>query len=386
MNQSFYKTLALVVLSSLAQLTTAQTAANLEQSNFAGVVVPQVMSSGNTTRLAVVYRARLTALTPNATYRYYSQLALQTDIGTTSPGAGNTIAISPSAAWLYTTNAKLKPGSSGSFMTDANGAFEGWFATVNTGNARFTPGNLVFPTISLNSGTAAANDTLPTKKLALDQSIRVLKLDAAAGANNGTGIYGLSAAQPKNFVTLYDNEQGTGRPLAVAIVEGDGLVYANAATFYDNNVNDNAGTWGTIIPNTLVSGIKYIAQVDKDNILIGNAQSATGTWGNTSTSNPLSGATALRIERAVSPLDQVVSVKSDKTAGSLLLYPSPASTTATVVSGHAGLAQIVASNGSVVAQIALSSGKNSLNLSGLRGGIYTLRSINKGETIRFQVR
>ena len=387
MTKSFRKTLLLAILAGAAYTANAQVSANLVQSNFTGVVVPQVMSSGTTNRLAVVYRARLSALTPNATYRYYSQLALQTDIGTTNPGAGNTIVINPTGAWFYTTNAKLKPGASGSFTTDASGGFEGWFASVNTGNARFTPGNLVFPTISLNSGTAAANDTLPTKKLALDQSIKVLKLDAAAGGNNGTGIYGLSAAQPKNFVTLYDNETGSGRPLSTSIVEGDGLEYASAAIFYTTNVNDNTGNWGTIIPNDLAAGVKYMAQVNIDNVLIGNAQSATGTWGNTATTNPTGGgATPLRIERIAAPLDQIVGTKAAKAAGPFAIYPNPASGSITIASGRGGMLQLVASNGAVVKIISIASGKTAIDIQDLKAGIYTFRATATGETIRFSVR
>ncbi|MCX7877629.1 MAG: hypothetical protein N2510_03190, partial [Ignavibacteria bacterium] len=125
---------------------------NLTQSNFISVMCPQYMSSGTNTRLPVVFRASIIGLAPNTTYRYFNQGALYTDLGTTNPGAGNPMLISSSGNYTYTTSPSLSTsGNYETFTTDATGRYTGWFALVNTGNARFTPGNYIIPSIVIDS-------------------------------------------------------------------------------------------------------------------------------------------------------------------------------------------------------------------------------------------
>ena len=124
---------------------------NVVQSNFTGVVVPKAMASGGTTRLPVIFRATLSSLTANTTYRYYTQAALSTQIGTTSVGAGNPMLISSNGAtYTYSTGPSVTTaGGYETFTTDANGSYTGWFGFVNTSNANFTAGNVVYPTVTI---------------------------------------------------------------------------------------------------------------------------------------------------------------------------------------------------------------------------------------------
>jgi hypothetical protein len=142
------KILLSIIISLIATLTNAQV---LTQSNYTGNIVPQVIGSVTGTRLPFIYRATLTGLAPNTIYRYFTNLAIRTDIGTTNSGAGNPLFISTSDI-RYTTGASLLTlGGYDSLTTNSSGSYTGWFATVNTGNSRFTAGNYVFPSIVLDS-------------------------------------------------------------------------------------------------------------------------------------------------------------------------------------------------------------------------------------------
>ena len=84
----------------LATATTAW-AQNLTQANFTGILVPQFMASGTSTRMPVMFRATVSGLTANTLYRYYTQGATNAttgggtvDFGIANSGAGNPILIS----------------------------------------------------------------------------------------------------------------------------------------------------------------------------------------------------------------------------------------------------------------------------------------------------
>ena len=49
---------------------------NLTQSGFTGVIVPQYMGSGTSTRLPVMFKARVSGLSASTIYRYYVSIRL----------------------------------------------------------------------------------------------------------------------------------------------------------------------------------------------------------------------------------------------------------------------------------------------------------------------
>lgn len=273
----------------------------LNQSNFGAIIAPSYMTSGTSTRLPVTFRATISGLVPNKTYRYYNLAALYTDLGTTSSGAGILVLINQSTGtFTYSATGSLTTaGQYETFVANSSGSFTGWFAFLNSGNARFTAGNYVMPSVILGDsvGTTLA-------RYALNDSIKVLAFANTAGANNGTGIYGVSLGIPKSMVALYDNETGTGKPLAMTYVENPGITVSSLVTYYVDSVYTRNGRWGTIIPNTLANGVRRVEQRSlTDGSLMSFNSDADGLWpSGANTVNPLGGTTAIRLAPDDAPL------------------------------------------------------------------------------------
>ena len=260
------------------------------QSNFTGVLVPQYISSGTTTRLPYIFRATVSGLNPNATYRYYTQVCRFTDIGGTNSGAGNPVLIN-GTNFRYTSSTSLVNVSGyDSLTTNASGSYTGWFGFVHTGNARFTAGNYIIPTITLDSMQSGA----VKYRFALSDSIFVLKFTDSSLTTAGTGIYGISSLPSKNVLSLYDNTGNTGRPLAVTFLESSGLdtlTITSLVQYYKDSVISRNGRWGTIIPNTLANGVRRINQhsLATGEIITYNT-SSNGLWpSGANTVNPAGG-------------------------------------------------------------------------------------------------
>ncbi|RYU74634.1 beta strand repeat-containing protein, partial [Hymenobacter persicinus] len=297
--------LQLRVLLGLPLLGHAQT---LTQADFTGVVVPQYLGSGTATRLPVLYRATVSNLTPNTLYRYFTQAATNAttgggtvDFGTTSGGAGNPLLINNASGTYtyYTGSVNLATaGSYETFMTDAAGSFTGWFGFVNTGNARFTGGNVVFPTITLGKD---ATSSVVEKRLALNQGMTVLTFAATAGAPNGTFIKGNSFATPRNLVAIYDNTAGSGRPLAVTVVEPISATIASTVPGYSTT----SGSWNTIVPNANANGVQRVEERSVTTGAVVNCNTdADGTWpSGVVTANPTGGTTPLQLTSTDAPLN-----------------------------------------------------------------------------------
>jgi hypothetical protein len=111
---------------------------------------------------------------------------------------------------------------------------------------------------------------------------------------------------PKNFIMLYDNTAGTGRPVSGTFIESDGTdesVANGYAPFYASNVDGIANTWGSIIPNNLGTGINNIAQYSLTNAtLISTCVSVNGVFGTTNTSNASGGLTELVLNTSCTTL------------------------------------------------------------------------------------
>ena len=267
------------------------------------IILPQYiqgLNGTNTSRVPYAYLVTLNNLTANATYRYYNGVVISTD-GATSNGAGNVIFINNSGDFYRSSGASLATaGNYGEFTTDGNGSYTGWFITEPTGNAtRFVPGIDVYMRIILNDG---AGGTTAATRLTTTNTVRVINFGATS--TDGTGIRGQSFATPKNFIFLYDNVDGTGRPLAGTFAEADGTANTTAnsyVSFYASTVNDSAGSWGTIIPNNLANGVRRVEERKLSNLTmaigdIANSNiSPDGSWNGINTVNPSGGTTAINI-------------------------------------------------------------------------------------------
>lgn len=317
-------------------------AQTLVQSGFTSVLTPQYMSSGTGTRLPVMFRASVTGLTANTTYRYYNQGATNStagggsvDIGTTNPGAGNPLLInSTGTTFTYTSSPSLtSAGNFQTFTTDGSGNYTGWFGFVNTGNARFTAGNLIYPTIVI--GNTAGTVLF---RRALDVSITVLAYASSNTSTSGTFLKEVSSsATAKNMAALYDNSNGTGRPLYIAPVESIGATIASTTPGYSTT----AGSWNAIIPNNNANGVQRIEQRSVvDGTVTGCATDADGIWptGSINTANPAAGAAGLTIAAVDAPLSSCIVCNIITVSANALAIECPGNATTVTVSATGGVA------------------------------------------------
>jgi hypothetical protein len=258
------------------------------------VVVPQYMEAANsTTRLPVVFRLTLTGLNPSATYRYFTQAVISTDLATAN-GAGNPLFMDDSYTFYSTSASMATPGTNCSqFTTDAAGNYTGWFGLVGTGNARFTAGNTINARICLNDG---AGGTSVVTRLTTTSGVTTIAFGATSA--DGSGIYQTASAfTARNVVALYGNTAGTGRPLATGIVQNEGATVASAVAFY-LGLDGTASAWGTIIPNNLATGVMRIEeQAYATGSVVQSLTDLDGIWnpGSINTVNPTAAAAGINL-------------------------------------------------------------------------------------------
>ena len=263
------------------------------QPGISGVILPQFVqgiNGSNNTRVPYAFWATLENLTPEATYRYFNKVVLESDLPT-ADGAGNCIFIAADGTYSRTTSTSLaNPGEYGEFTTDATGAFTGWFIAEPTGNARFTPGNQIYMRISLNDG-AGGSDV--AHRLTTADYATVLQFGTEADPTYGTAIMGISEDTPKDFALLYDNTAGTGRPLYAAHIETSEVDFASItsyAPFYISEVAGSDGSWGGIVPNVNDAGVQRVEiRSGEDGTIVHTYEVPSGVWIETDTRNPSGG-------------------------------------------------------------------------------------------------
>ncbi len=306
--------------------------AQLVQGNYTGVVTPQYICSGSATRLPYVFRATVSGLIPNTKYRYFSQACILADFGGNNSGAGNPIFINGSSFRFSSATSLSTPGGYDSLVTNSQGSYTGWFGFAHSGNARFTAGNYVYPTITLDS----AGNGSTYHRFALNDSIRVLQFLDSANNRCGTGIYGITLATPKNIVAVYDNTAGSGRPLSMAILEDDGIsssVMTSLVQYYIDSVDARNGRWGGVIPNVLAGGVRRInVHRLSDASLAAFITDADGIWpSGVNTVNP-SGGSASPVRLTTQDIPLTVAI-SNESPGSFSLdqnYPNPFNPSTTI--------------------------------------------------------
>ena len=271
----------------------------LHSQSLTSIILPQYIegaTSTNTNRLPFVFRAKLSGLLASSTYRYVNQIVISTDAATTG-GAGNCIFISSAGDFTRTSSPGIAK-TYGSLTTDANGEFTGWFVSEPTGNARFIPGKYVFMRIALNDG---GTGTTAVTYLTTSDSVRVIKLDATASDSTGTGIRSTTPLTAKQFVFLYDNTEGSNRPISGTFVESEGTDNTTTnsyASFYATSVNAVSGAFGSIIPNNLTGGIQRVeVRSLTDGTIANYATDADGVWpSGANTVNVIGGTTEIVLD------------------------------------------------------------------------------------------
>lgn len=308
------------------------------------VLLPQYMqgfSGTNNNRIPFAFRATLLNLNPNTTYRYINQVVTAAD-GPTTSGAGNVIFVNADASFTRTSSPSFSDAAGyGVLTTDANGTYTGWFATEPTGNARFTPGNDVFMRIRLNDG---ANGTTAVTFLTTTSPVKVINFGTANDPNQGTAVRAESNAQAKNFMFLFDNIQGNGRPLYGATIETTGIDFSTStlwATFYVDNVVGEDGAWGAIIPNVNNNGVKLLQERKlSDGTIAASRTAPDGVWGSFTTINPVGGTSSV----IVIDLTQTPNLTANPTALNGFSYTEgqgPSATQSFVISGSNLISTVV---------------------------------------------
>jgi hypothetical protein len=254
-------------------------------------------------RLPYAFRVTINGLTPNATYLFYNRGVAASDNATFN-GAGNVIFARSSGSFVRSTAPALTTAANrGQFQADAAGSYTGWFILEPTADARFYSGEQVYQRIYLNNG---AGGTSVVTRLTTTSAATALHI--SSNPTDGTGIIDSSLAAPRNFVLLYDNTAGSGRPVAATYVESDGVANTSAngfAGFYANRVEAKSGKWGTLIPNANANGVRRIEQrALSDGSVVGCvATDADGTWPSlAATASPTGGSTPVVLSAIDAPL------------------------------------------------------------------------------------
>lgn len=299
----------IILFSSLFAVMFHAYAQKPEFSAVIGNKVPLICSSsqnGDSARLPIVFRATIAGLDPGITYKYYVAFIKIGDTSNTNAiGAGNPIFFKQNGNWQTTTSPDLSTaGGHDTFSMMGNPVYTAWFGAFSTNDSRFTPGSYVYPMLVIQE----IGGTGQIFKKCLSDSIRVVSLSKSSGLNYGTGIYGASFANAKNFIALYDDMSGTSsRPVTISYSESEGFSNSNAPSWYNKNVNGTAGSWGSIIPNDLTNGIKRIESISLQTgfALYSNLES-DAVWGNDSTISPRKGNTPIYIKSDFAPLQSPV--------------------------------------------------------------------------------
>ena len=209
-------------------------------------------------------RMTITGLTPDATYRYYSRFVFDPNDATN--GTGAYILVNQTGNFVRVTVASLgTAGLYGEFTTNSAGQYTGWFIAEPTSDPLFQPGTQLYWRIMLNDGNGGGT---VVSRVTVTNPVTVLNWSTAqttGGFVNGSALWGAtnSSFAAKNFVMLYDNISGTGRPVTGTFIEADGTANTIAngyVPFYQLLVNEVNTRWGTIIPNNLATGINNISQ------------------------------------------------------------------------------------------------------------------------------
>ena len=262
-------------------------------------------SGADSTRLPIMFQARITGLNPGARYKYFARfISLADTASSTTTGAGIPVVVRQNGTWATISSPDISNagGHDTISLPLGMGDYLGWFGAIYTNDARFTPGSYIYPMIVIEEiGTG----TPMTMKYYINDSIKVLAFSQAGNSNSGTAIYGNSFAPGKSIVALYDDVNGmTNRPISISYAESESLSFSNMPYWYSNKVNGTSGAWGAIIPNDLSSGIQRIESRDPgfDTIIFANKEN-DAIWGNDSTMDRRGGAKrAVVIKSEYAPL------------------------------------------------------------------------------------
>ncbi len=332
------------------------------------VLLPSYMEGTvpNPTRVPFAWLTTITNLMPNTTYRYYNRVVLSSD-SPTYTGAGNIIYANQDGTFTRVTSPSLSTsGAYGEFTTDETGSFKGWFITEPTGNAsRFEPGTLLHMRIMLNDG---ANGGTEATILTTEETVKVLGFGTVAADTAGTAIRGVSDFAEKNFVVLYSNAAGEGRPLFATVIESTGIDYAGAgnyAPFYLTDVAGQSGAWGGIVPNVNPGGVRRVEERSLAGGILAQHSNLDGLWGAVDTRNPTGGIEDVLVINTIVGINEIPTVNGKVyTFGNQLSIELQKDTRAHI--------KVISLQGRVLASFTMNTGKQIFNLD-IPAGIYLVK-------------
>jgi hypothetical protein len=263
-------------------------------------IVPRYLAGASGTggnRIPFAYRARLEGLLASHAYRYINQVVTSAD-APASNGAGNCIFVPPSGAFVRSATPSLgSAGNFGTLTTDTLGVYDGWFVTESSTDPRFAAGGYVFMRICIDDGSAGST---VFGRLTTADSVRVVTLGTASDVASGTGLRGASGGSARQFVFVYDDTVGTGRPVSGSFIESDGTINSignGYANFYETLVDATVGAFGVVVPNLLPKGIRLVEQRARvSGAVTISANDADGVWpSGAATVNPAGGTTAIAL-------------------------------------------------------------------------------------------
>ena len=237
-------------------------------------------SSTSAFPIPVFARVTFTNLTPNTTYRYNTGLA--TDAVLTSTGGGFNIHYNANDdSYFYAAGKSLtNAGEFSTFSTlPGQTSRSVWINLVTSTNAAFQEGGTIFWRVALgdNNGNLINRFQLSQTSVALRMGTLPTQATGIADDN--------SQLTEKNYVVLYDNTAGSGRPVAVALVQRSGATVSGAESFYATR-QTMPSSWATFIPNSLATGIRRIEERNATtNAIVNVITSVDGLWNGVQT-NP----------------------------------------------------------------------------------------------------
>lgn len=252
------------------------------------LIVPQYMKSlSSTLRVPVWALVELTDLQPNTTYRYFA--GGDTSATTSGIGAGITLFYDALRdSFFYNSLRSLTtPGQYSVFRTGPGQTrVRLWLNLIPSTNIRFTEGNRIYWLLFLG-------DSVGNLIRRFSGSLAMQTLDFGSEPMRATGLADRrSCLPPRRILCFYDNPQGTGRPIATAMVQDEGIQLPGGAAFYAA-LDSVSGGWATLIPNALPAGIRRIEERRfEDGELVQYWTSPDGNWAGVSTVNPSGGAIA----------------------------------------------------------------------------------------------
>jgi hypothetical protein len=250
------------------------------------VIVPRYMKSlSSTLRVPTWALVELSDLQPNTTYRYFAG----GDTATTTTGVGAGITVFYDAirdSFYYNSLRSLTtPGQYSVFRTGPGQTrVRLWLNLIPSTNVRFTEGNRIYWVLFLG-------DSVGNLIRRFSGTLPMQTVDFGSEPTRATALADQRSCLPaRRIVCLYDNESGTGRPIATAMVQDEGIQLPGAAPFYAA-LDSVPGAWATLIPNSLPTGVRRIEERRfEDGELVRYWTTSDGVWKDVSTVNPDGGA------------------------------------------------------------------------------------------------